>query len=119
MWLAATASACICHIASALGPDADVLIIRELRSMANDARKRLKNIPRVNNEAQKWLEWPEFLHVVAELRQECAATDSHGKLRKRNHVAWSLQRYLIFAILSCVPGVALQQACTSLVAQNL
>lgn len=29
--------------------------------------------------------------------------DSAGKLRKRTSVAWSLQKYLIFAILSCVP----------------
>ena len=67
-------------------------------------RRRLKIAPRAANEAQKWLQWPEFLRVVAELRRECAARDSTGRLRRRSHVAWSLQRYLIFAILSCVPG---------------
>ena len=72
--------------------------------MVNDAKRRLKIAPRAANEALKWLEWPEFLRVVSELHKECAARDSIGKLKSRNHVAWCLQRYLIFGILSCVPG---------------
>lgn len=32
-----------------------------------------------------------------------AGKDENGRLRSPTAVAWSLQRYLIFAILSCVP----------------
>lgn len=42
--------------------------------------------------------------VVQELRKECAGRDGSGRLREGSAVAWSLQRYLIFAILSCIPG---------------
>ncbi len=38
--------------------------------------------------------------------------DSFGKQRSRQHVAWSLQRYLIFAILSCVPGMWYKPCCS-------
>ena len=42
--------------------------------------------------------------VVNELRLECAERDSIGRKRTGAAVAWSLQRYLIFALLSCIPG---------------
>lgn len=42
--------------------------------------------------------------VVQELKRECAGKDSQGRLREGSAVAWSLQRYLVFAILSCIPG---------------
>lgn len=80
------------------------MVIKELRSMVNQAKRRQKAAPRAVEEAHKWLDWPAYLKVVAELRKECAAKDSAGKQRSRSAVAWSLQRYLIFAILSCVPG---------------
>ncbi len=41
---------------------------------------------------------------MEELRSECAALDSIGRKRKATAVAWSMQRYLIFALLSCIPG---------------
>ena len=37
-------------------------------------------------------------------RKECAGLDSQGRPRKPALVAWSLQRYLIFGLLSCIPG---------------
>jgi hypothetical protein len=55
------------------------------------------------DEQLKWLDWPQYLRVCGELRQECAALDSTGRKRADTAVAWSLQRYLIFAIFSCVP----------------
>lgn len=82
---------------------ADIMVIKELRSMVNQAKRRQKAAPRAVEEAHKWLDWPAYLKVVAELRKECAAKDSAGKQRSRSAVAWSLQRNLIFAILSCVP----------------
>ena len=42
--------------------------------------------------------------MVNELRLECAERDSIGRKRTGAAVAWSLQRYLIFALLSCIPG---------------
>ena len=42
--------------------------------------------------------------VVQELKRECAGRDSQGRQREASAVAWSLQRYLVFAILSCIPG---------------
>jgi hypothetical protein len=42
--------------------------------------------------------------VVNELRLECAGKDAIGRARTPTAVAWSLQRYLIFAILCCIPG---------------
>lgn len=42
--------------------------------------------------------------VVNELRLECAGKDATGRARTPTAVAWSLQRYLIFAILCCIPG---------------
>ena len=45
------------------------------------------------------------MQVVNELRRECAGKDKVGRPRNSPAVAWSLQRYLIFAILCCIPGV--------------
>ena len=58
---------------------------------------------RVSDEGMKWLEWPEYLRTVQELRRECAGRNHIGSKRTRSAVAWSLQRYLIFAILSSTP----------------
>ena len=58
---------------------------------------------RVSDESMKWLEWPEYLRTVQELRRECAGRNHNGAMRARTAVAWSLQRYLIFAILSSIP----------------
>lgn len=49
--------------------------------------------------------------VVSELRSECAALDSQGRKRTGAAVAWSLQRYLIFALLSCIPGAPQSDRC--------
>ncbi len=45
------------------------------------------------------------MQVVKELRRECAGKDNLGRARSSPAVAWSLQRYLIFAILCCIPGI--------------
>ena len=46
---------------------------------------------------------------MQELRRECAGLDAEGEPRPRKEVAWSLQRYLLFAVLSCVPGEPLSE----------
>ena len=47
------------------------------------------------------------MQVVNELRRECAGKDNLGRARTSPAVAWSLQRYLIFAILCCIPGIVI------------
>jgi integrase len=90
-------------------PYSDLGVVKELRTLINTANKASKVAPRVADEAAKWLDWPEYLQLVQELRKECALLLPHNprspeKLeRSRQQVAWSLQRYLIFAILACVP----------------
>ncbi|BDA51332.1 hypothetical protein COCOBI_18-2090 [Coccomyxa sp. Obi] len=81
----------------------DLMVVRELRKMANESKAATKIAPRSADEKLKWLEWPEFVTVVQELRKECAGRDANGRRREGTAVAWSLQRYLIFAILSCIP----------------
>lgn len=81
----------------------DLEVVKELRSMANLAKKRGNVAPRQADEEAKWLTWHEYLDLCEELRRECAALDSIGRRRSDAAVAWSLQKYLIFAILSCVP----------------
>ena len=44
-----------------------------------------------------------LVQVVQELRLECAALDRQKRARAPTAVAWSLQRYLVFAILSSIP----------------
>jgi len=88
-------------------PYSDLPVVKELRTLINTANKASKIAPRVSDEAAKWLDWPEYLQLVQELRKECAMllpSPCAGKMeRSRKQVAWSLQRYLMFAILACVP----------------
>ena len=56
---------------------------------------------------------PALAQVVQELKRECAGRDSIGRRREGSAVAWSLQRYLIFAILACIPGPAYALGLTS------
>ena len=44
-------------------PDHDLLVVRELRSMANDTKRAMKLAPRAADEQRKWLQWPEFVTV--------------------------------------------------------
>ncbi|CAL5226027.1 g8835 [Coccomyxa viridis] len=81
----------------------DLLIVRELRKMSSLSKRGEKTAPRVSEEELKWLNWPDFVQVVKELRRECAGKDNLGRARSSPAVAWSLQRYLIFAILCCIP----------------
>ena len=41
--------------------------------------------------------------MVQRLKLECAGKDMSGHARSARQVASSLQRYLLFAILSCIP----------------
>ncbi|KAK3264030.1 hypothetical protein CYMTET_27204 [Cymbomonas tetramitiformis] len=84
-------------------PYSDIEVIRLLRQMANDAKARSKVARPVSDVKLKWLEWGEFLNLVETLRLECSPRTKTGKRRTEIAIAWSIQTYLIFSILSCVP----------------
>ncbi|EFN54907.1 hypothetical protein CHLNCDRAFT_135039 [Chlorella variabilis] len=97
---AAAAAKFVYHSKSTVNPGrgetaySDLGVVKELRAMSNAAKRQAKVAPRVSDEEKKWLDWPEYLQVCAELRLECAARDPNGRHRKPSAVAWSLQRYL-------------------------
>jgi uncharacterized protein YgfB (UPF0149 family) len=43
--------------------DHDLMVIRELRKIANEAKAAMKIAPRTSDEQLKWLNWPEFVTV--------------------------------------------------------
>ena len=57
----------------------------------------------MSDERLKWLEWDEYLNLVQRLKSECSPKNHLGQSRSPSAVAWSVQKYLIFGILSCVP----------------
>lgn len=82
---------------------ADLDVVKELRALINSRRKASKVAPRVADEKVKWLNWDEYLMIVKELKKETGALLPDGGRRENRDIAWSLQKYLIFAILSCIP----------------
>ena len=84
-------------------PYHDLPIMKELRRMAKDAKSRSAKAPSVSDERLKWLEWDEYLNLVQRLKSECSPKNHLGQSRSPSAVAWSVQKYLIFGILSCVP----------------
>ena len=88
-------------------PYADIPVCKEIRALINSRRKESKVAPRVSDEAAKWLDFPEYLAMTRELKREtgCLKETSKGDVVRRDDkdIAWSLQKYLIFAILACVP----------------
>ena len=77
--------------------------VQELIRVQRSARDRAKNAPHAADDDRKWLEWDQFLALVEHLKLECAPLDASGKERSARDVAMSVQRYLLFAILACVP----------------
>lgn len=88
-------------------PYADIPVCKELRALINSRRKASKVAPRVSDEAAKWLDYPSYLAMTRELKREtgCLKQTANGELVRRGDkdIAWSLQKYLIFSILACVP----------------
>jgi len=84
-------------------PYSDLGVIKELRALCKSYEKGAKVASSASDESLKWLDWPQYQQLVQELRKECAGLDHRGRPRKPHDVAHSLQTYLIFAILSCIP----------------
>ena len=91
------------RVAAGERPYQDLEVVAELRGMSREAREAGKRAPGVADESVKWLDWPDFLAVVEELRREAGAINERGRRRTDAAVAWALQKYLMFAILACVP----------------
>jgi len=77
--------------------------VQELIRVQRSARERAKNAPHAADDKRKWLEWDQYLALVEHLKLECAPLDVNGKARSERDVAMSVQRYLLFAILACIP----------------
>lgn len=71
--------------------------------MQRATHQRANKAPRVADEAAKWLDWPDYLRLVETLKRECAPLTHQGAPRSEKDVATAVQRYLLFAILACVP----------------
>lgn len=84
-------------------PYQDIPLIKELRRLAKDAKSRASKSPLMSNEKLKWLDWGDYLQVCDMLKDEMALNYVTSHKRSQSAIAWSMQRYLIFAILSCVP----------------
>ena len=69
--------------------------------MLSTLQTSLRQLPQFTSSMQRY---ESSMQVVKELRRECAGKDNLGRARSSPAVAWSLQRYLIFAILCCIPG---------------
>ena len=94
-------------------PYHDVLVIREMRKLSNDAADRSKVAEPTTHESAKWLSWTQYLDLVDQLEKETGlhpdpkmrigrGTKIEG-VRTETAVAWSLEIFLVFSILSCVP----------------
>ena len=81
-------------------PEGEVLLLSPCRCIQQPGRLVFLSLPPVPDGHQGVLL---LVQVVQELRLECAALDQSKRARAPTAVAWSLQRYLIFAILSCIP----------------
>ena len=77
--------------------------VQELIRVQRSARDRAKNAPHAADDDRKWLEWDQYLALVEHLKLECAPLDANGKERSEREIATSVQRYLLFAILACIP----------------
>jgi site-specific recombinase XerC len=77
--------------------------LKELRSLMRDIQAQGKTVQRVASEAAKWIDWPEFLNCVKQLKAECAPIGKSNQQRSKSAIATSIQRYLIFAFFSAIP----------------
>jgi site-specific recombinase XerC len=77
--------------------------LKELRSLMRDIQAQGKTVQRVADEASKWIDWPEFLNCVKQLKAECTPISKSNQRRSKSAIATSIQRYLIFAFFSAIP----------------
>jgi len=88
---------------SSNGEEVNSAIVKELLRLQRNAKARAEVAPRAADESKKWLDWPQYLMLVECLKLECAGLNKRGEARKKADIARSIQLYLFFAILACVP----------------
>ena len=108
----------------------DIPIIQEIRKLHRAAEQKNRNGPRSSDEQKKWLHWPEYLQVIDKTKEEMEhlirafehMEPSQYRYRKQRlssqpgsnytehqysleevEIAQAFQRYLILAILACIP----------------
>ena len=84
-------------------PYANVPLVRQLRAIQKDATRRAQKASPASDTRAKWLDWGRYVELCRSLEDECAPRAFDGSARSERAVAWSLQRFLIFGVLSCVP----------------
>ena len=84
-------------------PYANVPLVRQLRAIQKDATRRAQKASPASDTRAKWLDWGRYVELCRSLEDECAPRAFDGRARSERAVAWSLQRFLIFGVLSCVP----------------
>ena len=84
-------------------PYARVPLVAQLRRLNKDAGRRASKASPTADVRKKWLSWDQYLGLCKTLEHEVAPRWHAGGTRTDAAVAWSLQRYLIFGILACVP----------------
>ena len=94
------------RVAAGERPYQDLEVVAELRGMSREAREAGRRAPAASDEDAKWLDWPDFLAVVEELRREAGAVNERGRRRTDAAVAWALQRVSDV----CDPGMCPGQA---------
>ena len=80
----------------------DIPIIEEFRELQSEIEERNKTAPKVADEDKKWIEWPEFLACVEQLKTECNPIGENNQRRSDSAIAASYQRYSIFAFFSAL-----------------
>ena len=88
---------------SSTGEKINTDLVKELMRLQRGSRARARVAPRAADESKKWLDWPKYLVLVECLKLECAGFDKRGKPRNKADIARSIQLYLMFAVLACVP----------------
>jgi len=78
----------------------DIPVIQALRSARKKGARSATKTAGSIDESKKWLEWPEFLQLVQQLKQECQTHYRHGSRRSESSIAASVQRFLIAAFFA-------------------
>lgn len=90
----------------------NIPLVAELRLMHTLSQKMLRNSKRVSNEMMKWMEWPEFLSIINEMKNDTeiildrysSMCDKDGTpSSKCQYAAYSLQKYLLMVLFSALP----------------
>jgi hypothetical protein len=102
--LAAAAGAAMCCQASASPPYRDLEVVQELANMLRGANRVALTAPLVADESKKWLEWPEYLGLVAALRKECAGAGHSTCMPGTSSLTctWSCSDPLCVCVCVCV-----------------